>query len=177
MASVLRPSDSFVRQARSLLDPPRCELLVSPGETRKGGDKVALDTTISVENASPKATWDLLSKSKIALLIDCRTRHEWETTGTPDLDGIDSKALYIEWRKQPDMSVNPDFLSRIGGRSWRNLPGAYSSSYADPVPGRLRQRPMSKTKTSEQVDINCVCVNVAEGFRRRPRPRRTSAVS
>lgn len=123
---------------------------------------------ISIENVSPQAAWDDLSKNKTSALVDCRTQLEWDTIGVPDLAGNDSAALLIEWRKQPDMSVNPTFLEQLEAGFDGALPeriyflcrsGARSLEAAAYVQNQLASK-----------KSNCVCINVAEGFEGDPNP-------
>ena len=124
--------------------------------------------TISIENVQPKAAWEHLENNKNSSLIDCRTRFEWETIGVPDLTEIDGEAHLVEWRKQPDMGVNPDFLSELDAAFDGAYPehlfficrsGARSLEAAAFVQNQLASK-----------NINCVCVNVAEGFEGDPGP-------
>jgi len=129
---------------------------------------VAEGQTISIENVPPKAAWDHLKAHKNSALVDCRTQFEWDTIGVPDLTGIDSAAHLIEWRKQPDMSVNPAFLEELDA----GLNGAYpehifficrSGARSFEAAAYVQNQLASK-------DISCTCVNVAEGFEGDPDP-------
>ncbi len=117
---------------------------------------------VSIENVTPLAAWNQLSSNSNSALIDCRTQQEWDTIGVPDLTGSDSKALFIEWRKQPDMSVNPEFLDQLENGLDGVFPdqlyflcrsGARSFEAATVVQQQLASK-----------NINCACINVAEGF-------------
>lgn len=58
---------------------------------------------------SPTEAGDLLGRDAPALLIDVRTRAELAFVGTPALERDERLAL-IEWRRYPDLAINPTFL-------------------------------------------------------------------
>ncbi len=83
---------------------------------------------------SPRDAWALLSKEQKAVLVDCRTRAEWNYVGVPNLSSLGKKPALVEWQVWPAMATNaafadelaragvpPDvpviFLCRSGGRS------------------------------------------------------------
>jgi rhodanese-related sulfurtransferase len=55
--------------------------------------------------------WSLLESDERALLIDVRTKAEWNFVGVPDLLSIDKQVRLVEWTRFPDGSPNPDFLT------------------------------------------------------------------
>jgi len=129
---------------------------------------VAEGQAISIENVPPQAAWDHLSSNKNSALVDCRTQFEWDTIGVPDLTGIDSVALLIQWRQQPDMSVNTAFIDEIDAKFNGAYPeslfficrsGARSFEAATFVQNQLASK-----------NIDCVCINVAEGVEGDPGP-------
>lgn len=63
----------------------------------------------------PKQAWDLLSKEGDAVLVDVRTRAEWNFVGLPDLSSVDKQPVTIEWQSLPAMARNPDFNSEAKG--------------------------------------------------------------
>ena len=83
---------------------------------------------------SPRDAWALLSNERNVVLVDCRTRAEWNFVGVPDLSSLGKKPVLVEWQVWPTMAANsafadelvragvsPDdpviFLCRSGGRS------------------------------------------------------------
>jgi rhodanese-related sulfurtransferase len=46
---------------------------------------------------TPQQAWDLLSENPEAVLVDCRTRAEWQWVGRPDLSGLGRDVVYVEW--------------------------------------------------------------------------------
>ncbi len=124
--------------------------------------------SISIENMSPNTVWDHLTHNQNSALVDCRTQVEWDTIGVPDLTGINSAAHLIEWRKQPDMSVNPAFFDE--------LEAGFNGAYPDHLFFICRSGARSFEAATyvqnhlSSKNINCVCINVAEGFEGDPDP-------
>ena len=61
----------------------------------------------------PEVAWKILGERKDAILIDVRTRAEWNYVGVPDLAGLDKKPGLVEWQIFPSMQVNPDFVGAL----------------------------------------------------------------
>ena len=66
-------------------------------------------------NVSPATAWKILNDRKDAILIDVRTRAEWNYVGLPDLDGIGKKVALVEWQVFPSMQQNGDFVPGLSG--------------------------------------------------------------
>jgi rhodanese-related sulfurtransferase len=62
---------------------------------------------------SPQATWAALEADPSAVLIDVRTKAEWNYVGLPDLSQLGRKVLLIEWQTWPDGSRNLDFVEQV----------------------------------------------------------------
>lgn len=73
------------------------------------------DITDRLYMAIPELTldeaWSLLSDEPTAILIDVRTKAEWNFVGTPDLSSIDKSVRLVEWITFPGGEPNPDFLA------------------------------------------------------------------
>ena len=50
-----------------------------------------------------------------AVLIDVRTRAEWNYVGLPDLDTLAKKPALLEWQVFPSMQPNPEFVAALSG--------------------------------------------------------------
>ena len=61
----------------------------------------------------PTESYELLSSDPDAVLVDVRTRAEWNYVGLPDLSGLDKKVLRIEWLSFPDGAVNSSFAGEL----------------------------------------------------------------
>ena len=109
-----------------------------------------------VGDVAPKTAWKILSEHNDAVLIDVRTRAEWNYVGVPDLAGLDKKPGLVEWQVFPSMQVNPDFV------------GALSEALADKtVPllflCRSGVRSVAAAKAMAAAGYS-TCLNVADGF-------------
>ncbi len=54
--------------------------------------------------------WDLLESDPMAMLIDVRTRAEWNFVGLPELSSIGKQVRTVEWVSFPAGSPNPSFV-------------------------------------------------------------------
>lgn len=61
----------------------------------------------------PAQAWELLSKDRNAVLIDVRTRAEWNFVGVADLSSVGKQAVTIEWQSLPGMAPNQEFDSEV----------------------------------------------------------------
>jgi rhodanese-related sulfurtransferase len=66
-------------------------------------------------NVAPSTAWKILNESKDAVLIDVRTRAEWNYVGLPELASVGKKPALLEWQEFPSMQVNPEFVTALGG--------------------------------------------------------------
>ncbi|MEQ9640761.1 MAG: rhodanese-like domain-containing protein [Alphaproteobacteria bacterium] len=48
-----------------------------------------------------------------AVLLDVRTRPEWQFVGVPDLRGIAKQTLFLSWQEYPDMAIRDDFVEAV----------------------------------------------------------------
>jgi rhodanese-related sulfurtransferase len=66
-------------------------------------------------DVTPETAWKILSERKAAVLVDVRTRAEWNYVGLPDLGSLDKKPALIEWQVFPTMQVNAEFVAGLSG--------------------------------------------------------------
>lgn len=107
-------------------------------------------------DVTPAVAWRILSERNDAVLIDVRTRAEWNYVGVPDLTGLDKKPGLVEWQVFPSMQANPDFV------------GALSQALTDKtVPllflCRSGVRSVAAAKAMSAAGYS-TCLNVADGF-------------
>lgn len=57
--------------------------------------------------------YDRLSSSENAVLIDVRTRAEWNFVGVPDLTAIGKEPLFVEWQSFPPAPPVSDFAASL----------------------------------------------------------------
>ena len=60
---------------------------------------------------TPKQAWALLESQPSAVLVDVRTRDEWEQIGVPALTELNQDAVFIEWATA--FGANPNFLTEL----------------------------------------------------------------
>jgi rhodanese-related sulfurtransferase len=65
-----------------------------------------------IGSVDPTAAWERLGGAG-TVLVDVRTRAEWNYVGVPDLSGFGKDAHFIEWQSFPDMSINPRFVAEV----------------------------------------------------------------
>lgn len=111
---------------------------------------------MSINNITAEKAWILLLKNDDSILIDVRTKEEWQNIGKPKVDlnasGLDNglnpiKLLLISWRILPNMSINLNFekslcqyvkakdkpllfICRSGGRSLEAANFLYSIGFS-----------------------------------------------
>jgi len=78
-------------------------------------------------DVAPTTAWKILSENKDAVLIDCRTRAEWNYVGLPDLETLAKKPALIEWQVFPSMQPNPEFVARFERVRWQWPPTLVSA--------------------------------------------------
>jgi rhodanese-related sulfurtransferase len=107
-------------------------------------------------DVTPATAWKILSENKDAVLVDVRTRAEWNYVGLPELAPIGKQPTLLEWQVFPSMQPNPEFVSALGG------------AYADKDTPLLflcrsgvRSAAAAKAMTAAGYST---CINVADGF-------------
>jgi rhodanese-related sulfurtransferase len=120
------------------------------------------DRSPSVGEVLPDEAWAGLKASLDSVLVDVRTRPEWGFVGIPDLSDLGRSVILAEWRRFPDMSVNPEFSA------------ALMKEFGDTLPSRLYFICRSGARSMEAATamaaelgsrgLGVECVNVAEGF-------------
>lgn len=66
-----------------------------------------------VDDVPVEQVWAQLKADPKAVLIDVRTRAEWNFVGTPDLSALGREPVLIEWQSFPDGSVNAAFVDQL----------------------------------------------------------------
>lgn len=67
----------------------------------------------AVDDVSVDHVWARLKADPGAVLIDVRTRAEWNFVGTPDLSALGRDPVLIEWQSFPDGSTNTAFVDQL----------------------------------------------------------------
>ncbi len=63
---------------------------------------------------TPEEAWKMLLEQNETVLIDVRTKAEWNYVGVPDLSDLSKDNILIEWVDFPDGAPNPNFLEELG---------------------------------------------------------------
>jgi rhodanese-related sulfurtransferase len=66
-------------------------------------------------DVTPAVAWKILGEVGEAVLIDVRTRAEWNYVGVPDVAEMGKKPGLVEWQVFPSMQVNPEFVDALSG--------------------------------------------------------------
>jgi rhodanese-related sulfurtransferase len=107
-------------------------------------------------DVAPATAWKMLSEYKGALLIDVRTRPEWNYVGLPDLSSLGKNPALIEWQVFPSMQPNPQFVADLSGAvADRDAPLLFIC--------RSGARSAAAAKAMTAAGYSS-CFNVADGF-------------
>jgi rhodanese-related sulfurtransferase len=104
----------------------------------------------------PTTAWKILNEHKDAVLIDVRTRAEWNYVGLPDLETLGKKPALIEWQVFPGMQLNAEFVANLAAAlPDRDAPLLFICRSG------ARSAAAAKAMTAAGYST---CFNVAEGF-------------
>jgi rhodanese-related sulfurtransferase len=107
-------------------------------------------------DVDPTTAFKILSEQKAAVLIDVRTRAEWNYVGLPDLDGLAKKVALIEWQTFPSNQPNAQFVAELAAAlPDRTAPLLFLC--------RSGARSAAAAKAMTAAGYSS-CFNVAEGF-------------
>lgn len=60
-----------------------------------------------------KEAWNMLERDAAAVLVDVRTRAEWEFVGVPSLEALGKRPVMVEWQPYPNTGPNPEFARQV----------------------------------------------------------------
>jgi rhodanese-related sulfurtransferase len=107
-------------------------------------------------DVAPQTAWKILQENKDAVLVDVRTRPEWNYVGLPDLDALGKKPALLEWQVFPGMQPNPEFVSALTGAiADKGVPLLFICRSG------ARSAAAAKAMTAAGYST---CLNVADGF-------------
>lgn len=107
-------------------------------------------------DVSPATAWKILSEHSDAVLIDVRTRAEWNYVGVPDLETLARKPALVEWQTFPGMQLNPEFVATLSGAIRdKGVPLLFLCRSG------ARSAAAAKAMTAAGYST---CINVADGF-------------
>lgn len=64
-------------------------------------------------DVTPAQAWELLRENPDAVLVDVRTRAEWQFVGVPDASELGRRVRFIEWIDFPSGNPNPGFVEQL----------------------------------------------------------------
>lgn len=62
-------------------------------------------------DVTAREAWDVLAENPAAVLVDVRTKVEWQLIGQPDLTSIDREPIYLQWVTM--QGVNQEFVAQL----------------------------------------------------------------
>ncbi|GAC68144.1 rhodanese-like domain-containing protein [Gordonia soli] len=62
---------------------------------------------------TPQQAWEALETNPAAVLVDCRTRAEWNFVGVPDLEILGKRTVFVEWSTFPEGRRNEQFVDQL----------------------------------------------------------------
>ena len=100
--------------------------------------------------------WEVVKGNSGAVLVDVRTKAEWNFVGIPDLSEASKEPVLIEWQIFPTMEVNPSFVDAVA---------AASPDKSQPIYFLCRSGARSKSAAMALTQSGyAACFNISEGF-------------
>jgi rhodanese-related sulfurtransferase len=123
---------------------------------------MSVGTDEIVAEKTPAETFQDLSNTPGAALVDVRTRAEWTYVGTADLSGLGKPLLQVEWQSFLDTEVNRNFVVQLMALLGDTPPERLYFICRSGARSMRAARAASAAFAAAGLDIECV--NVAEGF-------------
>jgi rhodanese-related sulfurtransferase len=114
----------------------------------------------SVNDVDASEVWARLETVRDAVLIDVRTKAEWEFVGIPDLSQLGKEPMLLEWKSYPDGQINAAFAQQLASMLDAAGIGRESDLF---FICRSGQRSLSAAKALAAKGYRA-CHNVAGGF-------------
>ena len=111
-------------------------------------------------DVSPSDAMMMLQSEADAVLVDVRTRPEWQFVGVPDLSALGKDAVLIEWQTYPSMQANGDFTRSLKAElAGNNIPDDAPLLFLCRSGARSQAAPAANAAAGHKR-----CYNVAGGF-------------
>lgn len=102
--------------------------------------------------------WDVLADDPAAILVDVRTRVEWQLIGQPDLASLGKEPLYLQWVTMD--GINDNFRTELAAELEQRGAGPDTPLlFMCQSGGRSKMAAMQCTELGYRR-----CFNVADGF-------------
>ena len=121
-----------------------------------------MSANVVIDEAAPDTAYGVLATSEDAVLIDVRTRAEWDHYGIPDLSATGRSLWLIEWVTGPGRAPTPAFFEELMAQSGGTLPGRMM--FICKSGGRSWSAAHAVGALAEHLGQDVHCTNVAEGF-------------
>ena len=115
-----------------------------------------------VKELVPDQVWTRLREDRHAVLVDVRTKPEWDFVGIPDLSALEHSLHCIEWSGYPEMSKNPRFVERVTEEVVSTQTTSIFFICRSGARSMKAAQAVSEALSLQGLDVDCV--NVAEGF-------------
>ena len=108
---------------------------------------------------SPKQCWNMLEEQD-AILIDVRTKEEWNLVGIPKLKENMKNAIFLEWQQYPSMEIDGQYTKKLSDKI-NEVGGDENSSLCFLCRSGVR----SKSAAGAMTKIGYTqCFNITGGF-------------
>ena len=64
-------------------------------------------SSMKIQELDPLQAWEVLASDKSAVLLDVRSRFEYEYVGHPE------SAINVPWKEMPDWQIDPEFVQKV----------------------------------------------------------------
>jgi len=109
-------------------------------------------------DVTAKDAWQTLESEPKAVLVDVRTKVEWQLIGKPDLSTLDSEPVYLEWVTMK--GINKNFVEELKAvLEERNVAKDAPLIFMCQSGGRSKVAAMQCTEIGYSA-----CFNLADGF-------------
>jgi rhodanese-related sulfurtransferase len=109
-------------------------------------------------DVSGQEAWDVLAINPNAILVDVRTKIEWQLIGQPDLSSLGGEPVYLQWVTME--GINADFITEL--KTALEERGAAADA---PLYFMCQSGGRSKMSAMQCTELGySQCYNIAEGF-------------
>ena len=100
--------------------------------------------------------WDGVRENVGAMLVDVRTRAEWNFVGVPDLSEAGKEPVLVEWQAFPAMEINASFVDAVS---------SVAPDKNAPIYFLCRSGARSKSAAMAMTAVGySACYNISDGF-------------
>ncbi len=109
-------------------------------------------------DVTAREAWDALTRDPQAVLVDVRTKVEWQLIGQPDLSSIEREPIYLQWVTM--QGINSEFVAQLqAALEERGVPKDAPVYFMCQSGGRSKMAAMQCTQLGYTA-----AYNIAEGF-------------